>query len=92
MKWVSEMIERWGSPTRVPMGFASFPHDLLPPPREWAERFCNVQRWTEMPRGGHFAAMAEPELLAGDILAFFRPLRESSYSRPSGFEMAGRSV
>ena len=56
-------------------GFASFPQDLLPPPREWAERFFNIQRWTEMPRGGHWAALEEPELLAEDLRAFFRPLR-----------------
>jgi hypothetical protein len=37
--------------------FALFPADLTHPPREWAERFFNVQRWTEMPREGHFAAM-----------------------------------
>jgi pimeloyl-ACP methyl ester carboxylesterase len=49
--------------------------DISKPPREWAERFFNVQRWTEMPRGGHFAAMEEPELLVNDIRAFFRPLR-----------------
>jgi microsomal epoxide hydrolase len=35
----------------------------------------NLTRWTEMPRGGHFAAMEEPELLADDIRAFFGPLR-----------------
>ena len=45
------------------------------PPREWAERAYDVVRWTEFPRGGHFAAMEEPELLAEDIRAFFRPLR-----------------
>ena len=45
------------------------------PPREWAERFFNVQRWTEMPRGGHFAAMEEPSLLAEDIRTWFRPFR-----------------
>jgi hypothetical protein len=42
---------------------------------EWAERFFNVQRRTEMPRGGHFAAMEQPELLVDDIRAFFPPLR-----------------
>jgi pimeloyl-ACP methyl ester carboxylesterase len=41
------------------------------PPREWAERLYNVQRWTPMPRGGHFPATEEPELLARDIAAFF---------------------
>ena len=43
--------------------------------RVWAERFFDVQRWTEMPSGGHFAAMEEPEKLVEDIRAFFRPLR-----------------
>ncbi len=56
----------------VPSGFAIFPADLVPPPRRFAERIFNVQRWTEMPAGGHFAAMEEPELLAGDIRAFYR--------------------
>ena len=37
-----------------------------------------VQRWTEMPRGGHFAALEEPELLVEDMRAFFRPLRASA--------------
>ncbi len=41
------------------------------PPREWAERLYNISRWTEMPRGPHFAAMEEPELLARDIMTFF---------------------
>ncbi len=44
-------------------------------PREWVARTVRVQHWTEMPRGGHFAALEEPELLAEDIRTFFRPLR-----------------
>ena len=60
---------------RVPSGMALFPQEISRPPREWAERSYNVCRWTEMPRGGHFAALEEPELLAEDIRAFFRPLR-----------------
>ena len=75
LTWIVEMVKQWTGSSRVPTGFASFPHDLLPPPREWAQRFFNIQRWTEMPRGGHFAAMEEPELLVEDIRAFFRPLR-----------------
>jgi len=59
----------------VPVGMAVFPKDFIPPPREWVERRLNVERWTEMPRGGHFTAMEEPELLAEEIRAFFRPLR-----------------
>jgi pimeloyl-ACP methyl ester carboxylesterase len=62
----------------VPAAFAMFPKDLSHPPREWAERFFNVQRWTEFPKGGHFAAMEQPEALAEDIREFFRPLRAAN--------------
>ena len=73
-RWMIEKAKEWIGSSKVPAGFALFPKDLTHPPREWAQRFFNVQRWTEMPRGGHFAAMEEPELLAEDIRAFFRPL------------------
>ncbi len=59
----------------VPSAVAVFPAEISRPPREWAERSYNIQRWTEMPRGGHFAALEEPGLLAEDIRAFYRPLR-----------------
>ena len=59
----------------VPTGMAVFPKEISRPPREWGERSFNVQRWTEMPRGGHFAALEEPERLVEEIRAFFRPLR-----------------
>jgi pimeloyl-ACP methyl ester carboxylesterase len=67
-------------PERVetPLGVAAFPHELPTPPRSWLERVFNVQRWTPMPKGGHFAALEQPELLAEDIRAFFRPLRPTS--------------
>jgi pimeloyl-ACP methyl ester carboxylesterase len=58
-------------------GFAIFPKDIVPAPREFGERAFNGERWTEMPRGGHFAAMEEPELLAEDLRDFFRPLRRA---------------
>ena len=58
-----------------PGGVCNVPKDLTSPPREWAERFFNVQRWTEMTSGGHFAALEEPEALVRDIRAFFRPFR-----------------
>jgi len=64
-----------GQYIEVPAGVATFPKDLTRPPRESGERFLRVQRWTEMPRGGHFAALEEPQLLAEDLRAFFRPLR-----------------
>jgi pimeloyl-ACP methyl ester carboxylesterase len=74
-RWITETVKTWiGSAGEVPAGFALFPKDLVPPPRAWAERFFNVQRWTEMPRGGHFTALEEPELLARDLGAMFGPL------------------
>ena len=62
-------------PVRVPTAYASFPCEILHPPRAWAERVYNIQRWTSMPAGGHFAALEEPEALAADVRAFFRGLR-----------------
>jgi pimeloyl-ACP methyl ester carboxylesterase len=59
----------------VPTAVAVFPGDLSQPPREWAERSYAVQRYTVMPRGGHFAAWEEPDLLAEDVEAFFNDLR-----------------
>lgn len=59
----------------VPTAVALFPADLSRPPRSWAERTYRVTRWTPMPRGGHFPAHEEPELLAADVTAFFRALR-----------------
>ncbi|GAA2321868.1 hypothetical protein GCM10010234_79650 [Streptomyces hawaiiensis] len=46
------------------------------PQRHNAERSENIVRWTEFDRGGHFAAMEQPDLLVGDVRAFFRQLRE----------------
>ena len=45
------------------------------PPRSWAERDYNITHWTEMPRGGHFAALEQPELYVQDIREFFATLR-----------------
>jgi pimeloyl-ACP methyl ester carboxylesterase len=60
---------------KVPCAVARFPKEAPFPPREWVERGYNVRRWMEMPRGGHFAAAEEPELLAEDVRTFFRRLR-----------------
>jgi len=60
----------------VPCAIARFPKEAPFPPRCWIERGYNVQRWTEMPRGGHFGATEEPQLMAEDIRAFFRGFRE----------------
>lgn len=64
----------------APTAIAGFVHQFAfegDPPREWAERLYNVHRWSPMPRGGHFAAVEEPELLARDIAAFFGSLPDS---------------
>jgi pimeloyl-ACP methyl ester carboxylesterase len=60
---------------RVPTAYASFPREILHPPRAAAERVYDIRRWTPMPSGGHFAALEEPEALAADVRAFFRSLR-----------------
>ncbi len=59
----------------VPTGYAAFPREILRPPRTVAERAFNIRHWTPMAAGGHFAALEQPEALAGDIRAFFRPFR-----------------
>ena len=69
--WTMDRDER----IEVPTGVAAFPAEISRPPREWAERSYNLRRWTHMPGGGHFAALEEPQLLAEEIRAFFRPLR-----------------
>jgi pimeloyl-ACP methyl ester carboxylesterase len=63
-----------GTRIEAPTAIAIFPGELVRPPRHWAERVYDVKRWTVMPRGGHFAAMEEPALLAADIRAAFREL------------------
>ncbi|MGH2926142.1 MAG: epoxide hydrolase family protein [Solirubrobacterales bacterium] len=70
-RWRFNEDERIG----VPAAAADFPGEIVRPPREWAERiFSDLRRWTEMPRGGHFAALEEPELLADDLIGFLDEL------------------
>ena len=58
-----------------PVGVAAFPHDLLAfPPRSMVERGYNVVHWTDMPRGGHFASLEEPELFLTDVRRFVASL------------------
>ena len=60
----------------VPTGYCEFPCEMLRPPRSLAARtYTDIRRWTVMARGGHFAAMEQPEALAAEIREFFRPLR-----------------
>ena len=70
------ILSREGNRVEVPTGCALFPAEVLAwPPRSYAERIYNITQWTEMPRGGHFAAMEQPELLIEDIKKFARSLR-----------------
>ena len=64
-----------GQRIEVPTAYAAFPKEIVRPPRAWAERMYNITRWTDMPAGGHFAAMEEPAALAADLRAFFREYR-----------------
>jgi microsomal epoxide hydrolase len=60
----------------VPTACALFPAEMLAwPPRTYVDRLYNVSQWTEMPRGGHFAAMEQPDLLIADIRKFARSLK-----------------
>ncbi|MEU5345129.1 epoxide hydrolase family protein [Streptomyces sp. NPDC020766] len=65
----------WFPVTRseVPTAVANFGEDVAI--RRWTEETNTVVRWTEFDRGGHFAALEVPELLTGDIRAFFGSLR-----------------
>jgi pimeloyl-ACP methyl ester carboxylesterase len=64
-----------GQRVRVPCAVARFPEEAPFPPRPWVERGYDVVHWSDLPRGGHFAALEEPELLAQDVRDFFRDLR-----------------
>ncbi len=72
-----ESRRRGRRPERVeaPTAVAVFPGEIFFSPRKWVEARYNVVQWTEMPRGGHFAAMEEPELFVKDVAKFFRGLR-----------------
>jgi pimeloyl-ACP methyl ester carboxylesterase len=60
-----------GTRIRVPTGIAAFPDPVfVPPPRSFAEKTYEVVHWSEMPAGGHFAALGEPDLMLADLRAF----------------------
>ena len=69
----------------VPTGYAEFPHEILRPPRSLAARvYTDIRRWTTMPKGGHFAALEQPEALAYEIVEFLRPLRGATSAVRTG--------
>ncbi len=59
----------------VPTAYADFPKEIYRARRSWAEVRFNIQRWTEFERGGHFAALEQPDALLGDVREFFRAVR-----------------
>jgi pimeloyl-ACP methyl ester carboxylesterase len=59
----------------VPTGIARYPKEVIRFPRSWVERRYNVTHWADLPRGGHFAAMEQPDLFVDDVRAFFRTVR-----------------
>ena len=65
-----------GETVRVPTGYAAFPKEIVRPPRSLAEKtYTDIRRWSVLDKGGHFAALEQPEALAREIREFFRPLR-----------------
>ena len=73
--------ERIEVPSAVALFLADPPSGM---PHEWAERsYSDLRRFIRMPRGGHFPAMEEPELLAEDFRSFLRPLRQQPKVEPS---------
>ncbi len=65
-----------GKTVDVPTGYSAFPKEIRRPPRSIAEKvYTDIRQWTVMPKGGHFAALEQPEALATDVLNFLRPLR-----------------
>jgi microsomal epoxide hydrolase len=65
-----------GSRVEAPTGYVEFPREILRPPRSVAESMYNIVRWTKAEKGGHFAALEQPQKLAEEVRAFFRPLRQ----------------
>ena len=75
--WETAQSPAGRNPTvHVPTGVSIFPHDIFQPARDWADaQYRDLRMWREHDRGGHFAAMEQPELLVADVREFFRPLR-----------------
>ncbi len=64
-----------GGPVPVPTGVAAFPKEIAPSLRHWCESRYTITHWTDMPRGGHFAAFEQPELFVEDVRTFFGTVR-----------------
>jgi pimeloyl-ACP methyl ester carboxylesterase len=61
---------------KVPTGVAVFPKEIVTPVRKWMEAsYANITHWSEMPKGGHFAAFEQPDLFVKEVRDFFRKIR-----------------
>ncbi len=66
----------------MPVGFASFPEEFIPPPKSWLKVLCkNLVTFTEMKHGGHFAAFEEPVEFTRDVRHFVEKVEETSSSK-----------
>ena len=64
-------------PITVPTGLAEFPHEIFPTPKPWVHNiFLDIVQYSELPRGGHFAAFQEPELFSNDVIMFVQTVEE----------------
>jgi len=74
--WESFGKRRTTPRVNVPTGVAVFPKEIITPVRRWMEpNFPNITHWSEMEKGGHFAAFEQPELYVGDVRKFFQTVR-----------------
>jgi pimeloyl-ACP methyl ester carboxylesterase len=74
--WESFGKRRTTPVVKVPTGVAVFPREIITPVRRWMEpNFHNITHWSEMEKGGHFAAFEQPELYVGEVRKFFRTVR-----------------
>jgi microsomal epoxide hydrolase len=82
-RYYKDGMQAWGEPQtalEIPMAVAIMPKDNFVPIRRLAEKTNNIVRWTEFPRGGHFAGLEAPSLLVDDLREAFRPYRAPDQS------------
>ncbi|MBO0680282.1 alpha/beta fold hydrolase [Mycolicibacterium sp. S2-37] len=73
--WETYTGGRNSDPVGLPTGVASFPKEIIRMPRHWCEDSYHITHWTDMPRGGHFAALEQPDLFVEDVRTFFDTVR-----------------
>lgn len=73
--WESFGKSRSKGRVEIPTGVAAFPAEILPAARSWCENVYNITQWTDMAKGGHFAALEQPELYVHELTKFAATLR-----------------